>query len=317
LTRQAVMSLRGADVRPQTDGLFAGIIHPFAAFDLLNDNTAGGVIDILKYHKEGSEELMRGVQGYRVIDVAGARFIETTTASTFAAFPSGTKTGYGTYVVGQDAVFSVSLGATEIPEQRNYQLIVRNWEPSVADPARVVGASCAYQTFGSLSQKCDTENFAISVDTPSGQYRGNPSNRRVRRDYTRNFLREDDIVRSAWRHAEASRNDLPLANAKVTTSLLNSRTYRNFKYAAMRVPQSAALHPRFRLIKAEALNGAAPKKFGCDSCSKSVNISEMRQYRAKPEGEGVETGWAIPKTVKGQSEHPWRHGEPSGNILAA
>jgi hypothetical protein len=47
LTRQAVMSLRGADVRPQTDGLFAGIIHPFAAFDLLNDNTAGGVIDIL------------------------------------------------------------------------------------------------------------------------------------------------------------------------------------------------------------------------------------------------------------------------------
>jgi hypothetical protein len=183
LTRQAVMSLRGADVRPQTDGLFAGIIHPFAAFDLsrgrnlpnsvnhsssknrakptqvgmcrdyigeaksqeivrtawrhaelrgntvatqkcgvtdcLNDNTAGGVIDILKYHKEGSEELMRGVQGYRVIDVAGARFIETTTASTFASFPSGTKTGYGTYVVGQDAVFSVSLGATEIPEQRN------------------------------------------------------------------------------------------------------------------------------------------------------------------------------------------------------
>lgn len=170
LTRQAVMSLRGADVRPQTDGLFAGIIHPFAAFDLLNDNTAGGVIDILKYHKEGSEELMRGVQGYRVIDVAGARFIETTTASTFASFPSGTKTGYGTYVVGQDAVFSVSLGATEIPEQRNYQLIVRNWEPSVADPARVVGASCAY----------------------------------------------------------------------------------NFKYAAMRVPQSASLHPRFRLIKAEA-----------------------------------------------------------------
>jgi hypothetical protein len=72
-----------------------------------------------KYHKEGAEELMRGVQGYRVIDVGGARFIETTTASTFASFPSGSKTGYGTYVIGQDAVFSVSLGATEIPEQRN------------------------------------------------------------------------------------------------------------------------------------------------------------------------------------------------------
>jgi len=144
LVRQGVFHLRGLDVRPQSDGLFAGLIHPFPAFDLMNDNTAGGVIDVLKYHKEGAEELMRGVQGYRVIDIAGVRFIETTTASQFANFPSSGKTGFGTYIVGQDAVFSVSLGATEIPEQRNYQLIVRNWEPSAADPARVVGASCAY-----------------------------------------------------------------------------------------------------------------------------------------------------------------------------
>lgn len=170
LVRQAVMSLRGADVRPQADGLFAGILHPFPAFDLVNDNTAGGLIDILKYHEAGSQELQRGIQGYRVCDVAGVRFIETTTASTFSNFPSSGKTGYGTYVIGQDAVFSVSLGATEIPEQRNYQVIVRNWEPSAADPARVIGASCAY----------------------------------------------------------------------------------NFKYAALRVPQSVSLHPRFRQIKTEA-----------------------------------------------------------------
>ena len=170
LVRQMALSLRGADVRPQSDGMFAGIIHPFAAFDLLNDNTAGGVIDVLKYHQAGSEELQRGVQGYRVVDLSGIRFIETTTTSTFSSFPSGSKTGYGTYVIGQDAVFSVSLGATEIPEQRNFQVIVRNWEPSAADPARVVGASAAY----------------------------------------------------------------------------------NFKYAALRVPQSSSLHPRFRQLKTEA-----------------------------------------------------------------
>lgn len=144
LVRGAAMSLRNQDVRPQSDGMFVGIISPAPAFDLLNDNTAGGVIDILKYHREGSEELQRGVQAYRVIDVAGVRFIETTTASTFSNFPSSGKTGYGTYIIGQDAVFSVSLGATEIPEQRNFQITVRNWEPSVADPARVVGASAAY-----------------------------------------------------------------------------------------------------------------------------------------------------------------------------
>ena len=144
LVRQGAMSLRNADVRPQSDGMFVGVISPAPAFDLLNDNTAGGVIDILKYHREGAEELMRGVQSYRVIDLAGVRFIETTTATTFSSFPSGSKTGYGTYIIGQDAVFSVSLGATEIPEQRNFQITVRNWEPSVADPARVVGASAAY-----------------------------------------------------------------------------------------------------------------------------------------------------------------------------
>ena len=105
-----------------------------------------------------------------MIDISGIRFIETTTTSTFANFPSSGKTGFATYVIGQDAVFSISLGATEIPEQRNYQMIVRNWEPSAADPARVVGASVAY----------------------------------------------------------------------------------NFKYAALRVPQSASLHPRFRQLKTEA-----------------------------------------------------------------
>jgi N4-gp56 family major capsid protein len=151
LARQGVFHLRGLDVRPQADGLFAGIIHPFPAFDLMNDNVAGGVIDVLKYHKEGSEELMRGVQGYRVIDIGGVRFIETTTATIFPNFPSTGKTGYGTLIIGQDAVFSVSLGATEIPEQRNFQLIVRNWEPSAADPARVIGASCAYNfKYGAL-----------------------------------------------------------------------------------------------------------------------------------------------------------------------
>jgi hypothetical protein len=96
-----------------------------------NDNTAGGVIDVMKYHKEGSEELQRGVQGYRVIDISGIRFIETTTTSTFSNFPSSGKTGYGTYVIGQDAVFSISLGATEIPEQRNSKLRVANQAKSV------------------------------------------------------------------------------------------------------------------------------------------------------------------------------------------
>lgn len=147
VVRQAVMSLRGQNVRPKSDGMFYGIIHPFAAFDLINDNTAGGVIDILKYTESGSQSMLRGIQGYRVIDLAGVRFIETTTVPTTANFPSSGKTGYHTYVVGQDAVFAVSLGATDVPNERNFQLIVKNYgrgDANQADPANVIGATIAY-----------------------------------------------------------------------------------------------------------------------------------------------------------------------------
>ena len=144
IARQAVMSLRGQNARPKADGMFYGIIHPFVSYDLLNDNTAGGVIDIMKHVQSGVNELMRGVQGYRVIDIGGVRYIETTTVPTYTNFPSTGKTGYATYVVGKDAIFSVGLGATQVPNENNFRLITRNWEPSVADPAGVVGASVAY-----------------------------------------------------------------------------------------------------------------------------------------------------------------------------
>jgi len=87
---------------------------------------------------------MRGVQGYRVIELSGVRYIETTTVPTYANYPSSGKTGYATYVVGQDAIFTVSLGATAIPDQNNFNLITRTWDPSVSDPANVIGASIAY-----------------------------------------------------------------------------------------------------------------------------------------------------------------------------
>lgn len=145
IVRQAVMALRGRNVRPKDDGMFYGIIHPFVAFDLVNDNTAGGVIDILKHVESGVSSMLRGIQGFRVIDLAGVRFIETTTVTTFTNYPSSGKTGYATYVVGKDAVFSVSLGSTEIPGEKNFQLIVKNYnDGDRSDPANVIGASAAY-----------------------------------------------------------------------------------------------------------------------------------------------------------------------------
>ena len=94
--------------------------------------------------QSGVTELTKGVQGYRVIELSGVRYIETTTVPSYTGFPSSGKTGYATYVIGKDAVFSVSLGATGVPTENNFRLITRNWEPSSSDPAGVVGASVAY-----------------------------------------------------------------------------------------------------------------------------------------------------------------------------
>ena len=144
IVRQAEMDLRSDEVRPGAGGLFFGIIHPFTAFDLLNDNTAGGVSDVLKRSEAGASELQRGIQGFRVAEFAGVRFIETNTTGSTAAFPSGAKVGYHTYVIGMDAIFTVSLGSTEIPQDRNFRLSVDRWSRSVSDPAGVIGATVAY-----------------------------------------------------------------------------------------------------------------------------------------------------------------------------
>lgn len=144
VARQAAMDLRSDNVRPMSGGMFVGLIHPFVAFDLINDNTAGGVIDILKHFEAGARELQRGIQGFRILDVAGIRFIETTTVGSTADFPASGDTGYHTYVVGQDAIFTVSLGNTDVSSERNFKLLVNRWSPSVADPAGVVGSSIAY-----------------------------------------------------------------------------------------------------------------------------------------------------------------------------
>lgn len=156
LARHCAMSLRGRNVRPKPNGLFAGVIHPFVAFDLLNDNSSGGYIDTRKYTEQGEQELLRGVQGFRVATYGGVEFIETTTVPTYSNFDSGT--GYGTYIIGMDAMFSVSLGATETPGDKNFRLITRNWanDPSVADPAGVIGASVAYNFKQAFAQRPGT-----------------------------------------------------------------------------------------------------------------------------------------------------------------
>ncbi len=158
VARQMVLSLQGKDVRPKASGKFAGrfagILHPFVAYDLINDNTAGGVQDTLKYTDAGREQLERGIQGDQVMDLCGARWVVTTTVPTTANFPSSGKTGFSTYLVGQDAIFTVGLGKTQVPNQKNFRVKVNNnLADSAADPAGVIGAIAAYNFKFAVTQR--------------------------------------------------------------------------------------------------------------------------------------------------------------------
>lgn len=116
---RAVTSLLTAKVRPRSGGNFDGIMHTLQAYDYLNDNTAGGVMDILKRNDYGKIKAGMG-SGYTVLTLDGIRWVCTTEVPTSTNFPSSGKTGYSAYVAGKDWIFATSLGGTKVPSERNF-----------------------------------------------------------------------------------------------------------------------------------------------------------------------------------------------------
>lgn len=142
--RTATQQLAGVNARPLTkDGYWGGIIHPFVVHDVLNDTSANGLTDILKRNESTVDKLMAPLANEEVIQFAGVRFKQTTTApsSTIAA-----NTYYNTYIFADDALFSVFLGKNPESGEKNYRLLIQEApaQGSVADPARQIGGWVSY-----------------------------------------------------------------------------------------------------------------------------------------------------------------------------
>ena len=141
--RTAVQQLAGVNARPLTrDGYWGGIIHPFVVHDILNDTSFNGLTDILK-RGDQVQKLFAPLPNEDVIEFAGARFKQTTTAPT--ATISG-NTYYNTYIFSDDALFSVFLGKNPESGEKNYRLLVQEApaQGSVSDPARQIGGWVSY-----------------------------------------------------------------------------------------------------------------------------------------------------------------------------
>jgi N4-gp56 family major capsid protein len=109
IARQAAWGLRSKDVKPKKNGLFFGIIHSLATFDLVNDSSAGGFLDLQKYADSTAPEnpALVGIKGQRVGNVGGVEFYESNAVPTETNWQSSSHNAYHTYVFGNQAFLSL------------------------------------------------------------------------------------------------------------------------------------------------------------------------------------------------------------------
>ncbi len=101
--QKAVTALKAADAKPFEDGKYVAIIHPYAAYDIMQDPHW---VDSHKYAQP--KELYDGELG----EIAGVRFVESTNAPilTSSAYKNAENTAtFATFMFGPDAYGATAL----------------------------------------------------------------------------------------------------------------------------------------------------------------------------------------------------------------
>lgn len=159
--RNAVFSLRSANIKTKDNGKFYTITHSLTAFDLVNDSTAGGFIDLLKYTSNNADKLQEGVTGgwngaNKIGEISGAEIYESNNMKSYANWQSSTHTAYMTLVVGKNAFVQSSLGKTELGEKNFSVRTTKNPPVTAVDPQGLIKAFSAYNFFYGLTQRPDS-----------------------------------------------------------------------------------------------------------------------------------------------------------------
>lgn len=150
LASKAAWQLRSFDVKPKSNGLYFGIIHSLAAYDVVNDATAAGYSDLQKYSDvlAGNNPALVGIKGVTVGNVGGVLFYESNAVPTETNWQSSTHNAYHTYVFGHQALIVSSLGKTAL-DQKNFTVKVQNFPmgSNSLDPGGLIAAAAAYNFF--------------------------------------------------------------------------------------------------------------------------------------------------------------------------
>jgi hypothetical protein len=148
--RQTVASLAGRNIRRFADGFYHGLSHPFCFGDVTNDITNNGLVDVLKHSEISGQKLISegfGLGDERaVVDVCGIRWTFSTNVPLTAGVPIGGKSAYSAYVTGRDGIFSVKLGNTDLPNERNFRAKILRFTESAYDPSGLIGGGVSFNT---------------------------------------------------------------------------------------------------------------------------------------------------------------------------
>jgi N4-gp56 family major capsid protein len=155
ISRRCAQSLQSVDVKPKANGLYFGVIHTLAAFDMINDYAAGGYIDLMKYTDANAGKLQSGVgPTQRIGAVGGVEWFQSNSLTQFSAWQSTSHIGYSAYVIGKDGIFVSSLGKTQLG-QKNFGVKVSKFPAgsNSLDPGGVIAAAASYNFFFGVSRR--------------------------------------------------------------------------------------------------------------------------------------------------------------------
>lgn len=178
--RAQVQSLAGRAVLPfnEGEGTFAGVIHPFAIGDVLNDSSNNSAVDVLKHTIPGLGRL----DDLPSIDLAetimfpatGVAFYQSNLVTLTSAYQASSGVvAYRTYIFGNDGVISIRLGARgdnaiNDGNWRNLQMnIVQNAPLSVADPSGLIPGWTSYRVHFTATLPPDTTMRLRMIDATS------------------------------------------------------------------------------------------------------------------------------------------------------
>jgi N4-gp56 family major capsid protein len=160
LARRAVWGLRASNIKSKTNGLYFGVIPSLMAYDLVNDNSAGGALDLQKYADSLAAEnpALVGIKGNRVGNIGGCEWYESNALPTETNWQSSSHNGYHAYAFGLNAFIASSLGKTQLG-QKNFSVKVARFDtPQAFDPANQVAAAASYNFFFGVSKRTGSTN---------------------------------------------------------------------------------------------------------------------------------------------------------------